>query len=114
AAPSTGISSKKPARTASGTMTSITSFPASASRAAARKLASPANGKVRTRRSARADYDRRARSGEAEREAEPLAPRPPDEGDRIHRHPALPLTAAEHTGRRPAMESAGPGAYSAP
>src|SRR5438874_5874324 len=65
-------------------------------------------------RHARADYDRRARGGEAEREAEPLAPRPPDEGDRIHRHPALPLTAAEHTGRLPAMESAGPGAYSVP
>src|SRR5207249_11621306 len=62
-------------------------------------------------RHARADHDRRARGGEAEREAEPLAPGPPDEGDGIHRRPSLPLAAAEHTGPRPAMESAGPGAY---
>src|SRR5213593_3055015 len=57
----------------------------------------------------RADHDRRARGGEAEREAEPLAPRPADERDGFDRHPSLTLTAAEHTGRRPPMECARPG-----
>src|SRR5947207_4205428 len=62
----------------------------------------------------RADHDRRARGGEAEREAEPLAPRPAAERDGVDRHPSLTLTAAEHTGRRPPMERARPGMEETP